>query len=395
MKKLIHTFFGTFACVSILQAAASDSFTFSNHIRFGHDDNLYQESSNEEETSYISDILNISGKLLFSNRSELLLYWQPEIRYRFEAEEKTQFLQDLYAKYINAIDQSSQFQITDRFRYSELEANQSGSTGPREYAENDLKGAYIKQLNGKNSINLSTGFTARRYDNDSRAFNQTRNFDRSNISGIISRNLDRDKRTVSLGYVFSEHEVENNAGGIQSGLLFLGYDQIFNPKFLGSIQLGYTDAEIEQKNGITDLSVTSDSSNPYFEIGFNYDLSERTSVGSTFSHSLRYSTTAIYNAEKRSDWLITLSHDLTAKIDLNASLSYVMSDYESDFLRDIGSTSGEVEDQTTIVNIRADYQINRNHFVEIGYQGRSRNTEISANGDYDKNRIYLGWKLEL
>ena len=37
----------------------------------------------------------------------------------------------------------------------------------------------------------------------------------------------------------------------------------------------------------------------------------------------------------------------------------------------------------------------KNHFVEVGYQGRSRTTEIYDNGDYDKNRIYLGWKLQL
>lgn len=394
MKKIIYTFFGTFVCVSMLQAATSDSFTFSNYIRFGYDDNIYQETNNEEESSYISDILNLSGKVQFSNRAELLLYWQPEIRYRFEAEEKALFLQDLYAKYINAINQSSKIQITDRYRYSELDANQSGDNASKEYAENDLKGSYNNQLNERNSINLSAGFTTRRNENDSSVYSQTRDFDRYNLSGIISRNLDRDKRTVSLGYIFSEHEIENNAGGIESGTLFLGYDRIFNPQLLGSIQLGYTDAEIEQKNGNSNLSVTSDSSNPYFEIGFNYDLSERTSISSSFNHSLRYSTTSTYNAEERSDWLIALSHDLTAKINLNVSFSYVKADYESDFLREITTTPGD-EDESTILNIRADYQINRNHFVELGYQGRSRNTEVLADGDYDRNRIYFGWKLQL
>ena len=394
MKKIIYTFFGTFVCVSMLQAATSDSFTFSNYIRFGYDDNIYQETNNEEESSYISDILNLSGKVQFSNRAELLLYWQPEIRYRFEAEEKALFLQDLYAKYINAINQSSKIQITDRYRYSELDANQSGDNASKEYAENDLKGSYNNQLNERNSINLSAGFTTRRNENDSSVYSQTRDFDRYNLSRIIARNLDRDKRTVSLGYIFSEHEIENNAGGIESGTLFLGYDRIFNPQLLGSIQLGYTDAEIEQKNGNSNLSVTSDSSNPYFEIGFNYDLSERTSVSSSFNHSLRYSTTSTYNAEERSDWLIALSHDLTAKINLNVSFSYVKADYESDFLREITTEYGD-EDESTILNIRADYQINRNHFVELGYQGRSRNTEVLADGDYDRNRIYFGWKLQL
>jgi hypothetical protein len=88
MKKIIYTFFGTFVCVSMLQAATSDSFTFSNYIRFGYDDNIYQETNNEEESSYISDILNLSGVVQFSNRAELLLYWQPKRKREEEAKKQ-------------------------------------------------------------------------------------------------------------------------------------------------------------------------------------------------------------------------------------------------------------------------------------------------------------------
>ena len=76
-KYLTYTILGLFACASLIQAATSDSFTFSNYIRFGHDDNLYQDETDEIESSYISDILNLGGKLLFSNRSELLFIGNP------------------------------------------------------------------------------------------------------------------------------------------------------------------------------------------------------------------------------------------------------------------------------------------------------------------------------
>ena len=207
---------GLFAGVSLIQAAASDSFAFSNYIRYGYDDNLYQEETDAVESSYISDIINLSSKVLFSNRSEILLYWQPELRYRFDAEEKALFLQDLYISYQNSINQSSGIQITDRYRYSELDSNQSGNEeASREYAENVLQGSYRNQLNEKNSMNLAVGLTSRRNDKDSNLYDKTRNFDRYNISGIISRNLDRDKRLLSIGYNFTDHQIENNAGGIQ------------------------------------------------------------------------------------------------------------------------------------------------------------------------------------
>ena len=394
MKNIICIFFGFFALITIANGASSKSFIYSNYLRFGHDDNLYQRSENEVETAYISDLLNISGNMKFSNGSELLLYWQPEMRYRFEADEKKLFLQDLYVNYTKMLSQSSEFQITDRFRYSELDENQTNNENSgKEYSENTLKGSFRKKLNNRNGLNFSGGLVNRRNDRDSRAFDETRDFDRYNLSALISRDLDSDKKTISLGYNFSDHEMHNNAGGMNSKTLFLGYDRVFNPEFLGSIQFGYTDAQIEQRNVNANNTVTSSSSSPFFELGFNYVISDRTRLSSSFSKSLRYSTSTYYNAEERDDLLVALNHDITAKINFNISYSIVSSNYDNDFLRDVSQNYGN-EDLLKILNIRADYQINRNHFVEVGYQGRSRKSEISDNSDYEKNRLYLGWKLE-
>jgi len=390
MKKV---FFILLAYVSISFADKKETIAFSNFLRLGHDDNIYQRENNTVETIYISDIINLSSKILFSNRAELLLYWQPEIRYRFDAQEKELFFQDLYASYQNALSKSSQISIVDRYRYSEIDANQSGNEASA-YAENNLTAAYLKQLNEKNGLNLSVGTTSRRNDDDSSVYNRTLDFDRYLLSGLITRNLDAEKRSVSIGYQYSNHAVKNSGGGIKSGTLFLGYDRIFNPEFIGSIQLGYTDAEIEQKFGSANLSIISDSSNPFFEVGFNYQISQRTRFSSSYSHSLRHSTSSAYNAEQRSDWLIALTRDITAKINFGISYSYVKALYESDYLRDTTIAFGS-EDKSQILNVRAEYKIDKNHYLEMGYQGRSRDSEISANGSYDRDRIYFGWKLEL
>ena len=390
MKKVL---FILLAFVSISFADKKETITLSNFLRLGHDDNIYQRENNTVETIYISDIINLSSKILFSNRAELLLYWQPEIRYRFDAQEKELFFQDLYASYQNALSKSSQISIIDRYRYSEIDANQSGNDASA-YAENNLTASYVRQISEKNGINLSVGSTSRRNDDDSSLYNRTLDFDRYLLSGLITRNLDAAKRSVSIGYQYSNHAVKNSGGGIKSGTLFLGYDRIFNPEFIGSIQLGYTDAEIEQKFGSADLSLISDSSNPFFEVGFNYQISKRTRLSSSYSHSLRHSTSSAYNAEQRSDWLIALSRDITAKINFGISYSYVRALYESDYLRDTTIDFGR-QDKSQILNVRAEYKIDKNHYLEMGYQGRSRDSEISSNGSYDRNRIYFGWKLEL
>lgn len=394
MKKIIFIYVVAMLVVSHGHASESQNFTFSNYVRAGYDDNVYQSGNDELQSGYISDILNLSGKILFSNRSDLLLYWQPEVRYRFETEDKKLILQDFYASYQNALSQSTSLNISDRFRYSELDYNQTTedrnnfSEASTEYGENNLQGALIHQLSDRNNLNVGASVVNRRNDNDSANANRTRDFDRYGFSGLFLRNLDQDKQSVSLGYQHSNHEVDNDGGSMQSDTLFIGYDRVFNPRFISTMQLGYTDAEIEQ----SESGGSSDSSNPFLELGLNYDVSERTRLNSSFSHSLRYTTRTAYNAEKRSDLLVSLTHDLTAKINLAVSVSYILSDFDVDFRRP-GGDNNSVEDRSTILNIRSEYRINRNHFVEAGYQGRFRDAEISA--DYERNRIYLGWKLQL
>jgi hypothetical protein len=390
MRKIIYAYVIVLFVISSGVAAESQKFTFSNYVRAGFDDNVFQSGDDELSSGYISDILNLSGKLLFSDRSDLLLYWQPEVRYRFETEDKTLVLQDFYASYQNALSRSTTLNISDRYRYSELDYNQTSennnsSEPSTEYGENNLNGSVVQQINERNNINVGASLTNRRNDNDSSVAVRTRDFDRFGLSGLLMRKLDKDKQSVSLGYQYSNHEVANNGGGIESGTLFVGYDRIFTPRFISTLQLGYTDAEIEHANS----TGTSDSTNPFFELGFNYDISERTRLNSNFTHSLRYTTLTAYNAEERSDILLSLKHDLTAKVNLAVSISYILSDYE--FKRVGGNESAE--DRSTILNFRSEYRINRNHFVEVGYQGRFRDAKTSV--DYERNRVYLGWKLQL
>ncbi|MFL2860401.1 MAG: hypothetical protein ACJZ85_02545, partial [Pontiellaceae bacterium] len=165
MKNIICVLFGFFTLITTAHGASSKSFIYSNYLRFGHDDNLYQKSTDADivETSYISDLFNLSGNMKFSNGSELLLYWQPEIRYRFDANEKTLFLQDLYANYTKILSQSSEFQITDRYRYSEIDEYQTNNQDRgKEYSENTLKSSFRKKLNNRNDLNFSGGLVNRR-----------------------------------------------------------------------------------------------------------------------------------------------------------------------------------------------------------------------------------------
>ena len=135
-------------------AAQERSLKVQNSVRVGYDDNIYQNNS-EQESAFITDIINLTGKVNFSSRTDLLVYWQPEFRYRFDAEPKFITYQDLYGRFGHAISERTHLEISDRFRYQDKEG-QAGLVGDgnsnQTYFENDLKGALNFSLSSSISI---------------------------------------------------------------------------------------------------------------------------------------------------------------------------------------------------------------------------------------------------
>ena len=283
---------------------------------------------NEDKVIYYSDIFNLSGKYKLSGRTDLIVYWQPELRYYAtnDLEDNALFLQDLYLDYAHELNEKASLVVTDRYRYSDQAVNDSGSNN--QFAENVFKASVRYIIDQRNAVNTLISFTDRAYDNDSTALGATRDYEQVTFTPLYSRSLNPSGDSISLGYSITDHTLGHGAGGIDSSTLFVGYDRVFNPQFISSVQLGYTDAQIDQSG------TSSDSTSPFFELGFNYRLSEKTALNASYGYSLRYTTLSLYNAEQRSDMLISLAHDLTAKIKVAGSLSLVDSSYESDFLRD-------------------------------------------------------------
>jgi hypothetical protein len=385
--KIKYTLIASLTICCIAFGQQDKSFMIENHLRIGHDDNVTQSSNGQVKTIYYSDIFNLSGKYKLSGRTDLILYWQPELRYYAtnDLEDNAIFLQDLYLDYAHELNEKTSLVVTDRYRYSDQAVNDAGDNN--QFAENVLKGSLRYIIDQRNAVNTLISYTARAYDKDSSLIDFTRDYEQVTFTPLYSRSLNTSGDSLSLGYSITEHTLGHGAGGIDSSTLFVGYDRVFNPQFISSVQLGYTDAEIDQSGA------NSDSTSPFFEMGFNYRLSEKTRLNASYGYSLRYTTLSLYNAEQRSDLLVSIAHDLTAKIRIAGSISLVHSEYESDFLRDVNyGGDPDKEDDSMILSLRTDYKINRNHAVEAGYQGRFREGDL---GEYDRNMLFVGWKLKI
>ena len=96
---LVFIFFSTFS-------ENNRTISIENHIRYGFDDNLNhtpKSARNQAVASYyLSDIVSITSKIIPSENSTLLLFYQPEFTHRFDADDKFLYLQDLYVNYIHS-----------------------------------------------------------------------------------------------------------------------------------------------------------------------------------------------------------------------------------------------------------------------------------------------------
>lgn len=363
--------------------------TVQNSVRVGYDDNIYFRPD-KEGSAFITDILTINGKFKLSGRTEALLYWQPELRYRFDADPKTVSYQDLYAKLDHAMSERTSLTISDRLRY-QIRDGQSGggvSTTDQNYLENSLQGAVGVDTSSTGQVKLGAGYDLRRWDDAQYGGGIANNdWDQFNLNASYLHMLNDYKTTGILEVNYADLEYDGNRGGYNAVSLIGGADQTFNPNLTGFGRVGITAATIDNN-----ASTSTDSTTPYLDAGLDYRPSERTSLNGSFGYSIKQAENSIYNAQNEFNIRFGARHDLTGKISLAGTIAYIISQYQSDYGR-LGIP--DADDNFFSFNLRATYQINRNNFLEAGYAFSDRSADGGGLVDYSRNVVDIGWRLRL
>jgi hypothetical protein len=368
-------------------------FRVQNSVRVGYDDNVYQ-TKKKDGTGFITDIINISGKLNFSSRTDMLLYWQPEFRYRFDADPNFVNYQDLYARLNHALSQRTFLRISDRFRYQDKEGQTGIITSENQnYIENDLMGALDVNLNSLSQVNLGAGYLFRTWDDENYGETRGNDFDQYTLNGSYIRELRPNTTTGMLGANYTDLEYEGSRGGYDALALFLGADHNFSPSVFGNIRAGATFSEVESKMFLSGEKETNDNTAPYLQAGLNFNPTARTSLNGSLGYSVYRAENSFYNAQDRFNLGIGLRHDLTGKISLSSAISYIHSVYDSEYARGGGGIVGDATDDYFKFSLRGSYQINRNNFVDAGYEFSNRSSDELQ--EYDRNRVDIGWRLRL
>ena len=104
----------------------------------------------------------------------------------------------------------------------------------------------------------------------------------------------------------------------------------------------------------------------------------------------RISQNSIYNAADALTIALGGTHDLTGKISLSSTLQYIFSMYDSNYSV---FGVGDAEEDFFRFSIRGSYQLNRNNFIDLGYEFTVRDTDSPFIPEYTRNRMDLGWRL--
>ncbi|MDF7800509.1 outer membrane beta-barrel protein [Pontiellaceae bacterium B1224] len=381
----------TLSLVSASSFAAQERvIRFQNQVRVGYDSNIYQ-TPDGDGSGYIAEIINLSAKLNFSTRTDMLLYWQPEFQYRFDADPEFLTYQDLYARLNHAISQRLFLTLSDTFRYQQKE----GQTGPSlseydaTYFQNNLMGALDYMLDEVSNIKVGAGYDFRIWDDTNYGEVEGNNFDQIVGNAGYYRQLKPNKTTVMAAVNYSVLDYDGNRGGYDATSLFVGADQNFNPSLSGFGRIGVSMMNVDGEN------TSSDSTTPYLQGGLEYTTSGRTLLTGTVGYQPYRSENSAYNAQDRFNVGVGARHDLTAKISLTAQLNYILSLYEGSYEANSGFNAPDVKDNYLTAGVRCAYQVNRNNFIEAGYLFRTRSADTTADVDWDSNRVDLGWRLRL
>ncbi len=369
---------------------------FQNHVRVGYDDNVYQTDDDKQDTMFITDIVNLSAKINISSRTDALLYWQPEFRYRFDADPELVSYQDLYARLNHAVSQRAFVTLSDRFRYQDKDGQSDlGATPNQNYLENELMGAVDYTLSSLSLVKVGAGYELRRWDEEAYGGGDTmtggnNDYDQITADASYIRDLKANTTQGILGANYVTHAYNGDRGGFDSVAGYLGVDQNFNPNVTGNARVGYSFSDVDTGSDNTD------STSPYLQAGLDFNPTSRTTLNGSVGYSVYRAENSIYNAQDRFNLALGARQDITAKISLAGSMSYTHSMYDADYTRD--SYTGVIEDANDdyiVLSLRASYQVNRNNFLEAGYEYSVRMTDTDLLGEYNRNVFDIGWRLRL
>lgn len=378
-----------FSLMAAETGTATDWLKVSNVILFEYDDNMYEEETDAQDTLKIIDSLTL-GTVMDWERTFLTLRYNPSFTW-WENREPDDT--DLHHSLDFALDHEFSPRVSlslkDSLRIAEIPEETSRGVFIRDnndYMYNESSASLDVMALSRTYLNVGGRYTIIDYDEESTSIAQ----DRDIVAGGLTirhllsprANLLADYRREVIGYDSSETADLRDS---TSDFFGLGYEQV-QGDFVGLFRAGYQ----RQEYDLDDLDTRSE---PYGDLTVTYVISPRTRVSVSGAFSMLESEQGGFASQDRTIFTGNVSHDLTALVSLGLSASYRISEYEADYrVVDDGGPS-EGDEEILQLAARAAYRINARNSIELNYSYSDLSSDLQ--NDFDRNRVGIGWRLDL
>lgn len=361
-------------------------FQLKNRLRLEYDDNIFERADKQGSGKIIEEVEFIYN--LDLEQTYVGIRYRPTATYWMDRESDSW---DLH--HAADVDFNHNFSprvslaLKESFIYADLPELMDRGTVIQQkdtYIYNRVNGDLTFQVSPKTRAELGGRYTLLRYEDD--AVSELEDYD-IYAGGLSLRHQVTPDTTVSLEGRVEEITYtgpDRDSSSIYGGG---GIQQNFGPDLIGDLRAG-----IQHKEFSADEIESQDQ--PYVDGSLTVlTPSHRSRLTAGAGYSMFESDVFPYANQERALFYLSGSHDLTAKISLFLSGSYQNSSYNGDESIDPTRTTEDGDEQVMQVSARASYKVNRNNWLEAGYQYLDLNSDIRE--EYDRNRVSVGWRTTL
>jgi hypothetical protein len=390
---------GAFALAGVLLAGAAwaaeetaQNFQLKNRFRVGWDSNVYEVEDDETDSFKIIEELEFLVNLDLEQTFLGFRYRPTFVWWGDRDPDDTDVHHEADIVFSHNFTPRLSLSAKDTLRIAELPELIDRGSVVREkddYTYNLLDTVLGYRLSDPTRVEVGARYTILRYDDDAVA--KTDDYD-IYAAGVTLRHQLQPESALSAEVRLEQTDYVD-ADDRSSDSLYIGggIEQIFTPGLVGSLRGGFQQKDFDAEDVDTEEA-------PYADVSLTFLPSPKTRLSLGAGYSLFEADVTQYANQERLLTFLTLSHDLTARIQLFAATSYQLSTYNLDQEVDPGDGSDAFAETDGDENIwqasaRVSYMVNRKNFLEASLQYLSFESELR--NDFDRTRLELGWRTQL
>ena len=389
---------GLLAAFAVTGFAQQQPLHLFNRLRVGYDDNIYNSGSDEKGSLRLVEEVEIKLNLALE-RLYVGIDYRPSLLWIPEREsDETDFLHDLTAAMSYSITPQLVFSFKDSLRASQLPELEN--EGYRVRADDDnfsntALATLAYNILPQTRIDLSGRYSILEYDDDAHDYDNYR----LAVGGLSLRQQLASHTTVfgdfrysALEYPDAEKDESRDSDAIYGGL---GLEQTFSQVLVGSLRGGVQHRKYDNSDKF------DDNTKPYVDASVTLMPSPSTRFTLSGGYSVSESDISAYATEDRYTVALNFAHDFTDNLTLYANGSMALAKYDADYAyEDAENHYGDDDETSYTVGARLSYRVFRtsglgNNWLELGYTFTKLDSDVYGQTDYDRNRVDLGWKIQL